>query len=444
MKLHWLALSLLLPASCALAQSTPPMGWNSWDSYGTTIDEQQVRANADAMAAKLKPYGWQYIVVDMEWFVTNPIAEGSSKTSKLTLDANGRYMPAPNRFPTSADAAGFAPLAAYVHSLGLKFGIHILQGIPKEAVAQNLPIAGSPFHAADAANTAGTCPWNPDNYDLKDNPAGQAYYDSIATLYAKWGVDLIKIDCIASRPFKADEVRMFHKAVAGTGRTIAISLSPGEPPIDQTALMQDNATQWRVSNDIWDMWHSKDEYPQGLGDQFPRAQKWLPTRIPGHWPDLDMLALGRLGPTPGWGKARDTQFTHDEQRTLLTLWSIFRSPLMMGGDLPALDPWTLSLLTNPAVIDLDQNSHANKCVLLTPTTSVWTALPATGDDIYVALFNLTDQPTTLHYTWNELGLPAKQYSALNLWENTPTKQLASLSVPLAPHASILLRVTPKL
>jgi alpha-galactosidase len=433
---------LFFAGRCAVAQSTPPMGWNSWDSYATTINEQQFRGQAGYMAAHLKSFGWQYVVIDEEWFVANPKAEGNDKGATRVMDAYGRYIPASNRFPSSVDGAGFAALAAYIHSLGLKFGIHVLQGIPREAVEHNLPIEGTTFHATDAANTSATCPWNSDNYGLKPTAAGQAYYDSTARLYASWGVDLVKIDCIASRPFKGDEIDMFHRAIEKTGRPILISLSPGEPPFDEVAFMQANSNLWRVSNDVWDLWHSKEEYPQGVVDQFPRAQRWIATQQPRHWPDLDMLAIGRLGPAPGWGVPRESRLSHDEERTLLTLWSMFRSPLMVGGDLPSMDPWTLSLLTNAAVLEVDQRSRDNKCVLLTSSLSVWTARPAAGSDSYVALFNLTEQSSTLHYSWKELGFSAPRYETRNLWDNTLAKSTPALSVRLAPHASVLLRVTP--
>jgi hypothetical protein len=210
------------------------MGWNSWDGYGTTVKEADVKANAKWLAEHLKASGWQYVVVDMEWFVTNPTAEGNSKSAQYTLDGYGRYTPALNRFPTAASDAGFKPLADYVHSLGLKFGIHILRGIPKQAVEKNLPIAESSYKAADAANTSDTCPWNPDNYGLDaTKPAAQAYYYSIAKLYASWEVDLIKVDCISSRPYKADEIRMLSTALSKAGRPIVLSLSPGPAPLEK-------------------------------------------------------------------------------------------------------------------------------------------------------------------------------------------------------------------
>ena len=214
--------------------SKPPLGWNSWDGYGTTVNEEQVRANAKWFEQNLKSFGWQYITVDMEWFVTNPTPEGNSKLSQFSLDANGRYTPAVGRFHSSADGKGFKPLADYIHSLGLKFGIHILRGIPKKAVEANLPIAGSQFHAMDAADTSETCPWNPDNYGIDaSKPGAQAYYDSIATLYASWDVDLIKVDCISSHPYRGDEVRLLSTALSKTGRPIALSLSPGAAPLGE-------------------------------------------------------------------------------------------------------------------------------------------------------------------------------------------------------------------
>jgi hypothetical protein len=209
------------------------MGWNSWDSYGTTIPEDEFKRNAQWLAQYLKAYGWQYVVVDMEWFVTNPRAEGNSKNSQFRLDDHGRYTPAENRFPSAANGSGFKPLADCAHSLGLKFGIHILRGIPKVAAEKNLPIAGSSYRASQAADTADLCPWNPDNYGLQAKPAGQAYYDSIARLYASWGVDLIKADCIASRPYKGDDIRMLSLALRKTGRPIVLSLSPGAAPLEK-------------------------------------------------------------------------------------------------------------------------------------------------------------------------------------------------------------------
>lgn len=432
------------PAQSILAP-TPPMGWNSWDSYGTTITEADVRANAKWIAENLKPYGWQYVVVDMEWFAINPKASGNSKTPQLSMDEFGRYTPDVNRFPSSANGAGFKPLADYVHSLGLKFGLHIVRGIPRQAVEKNLPIADSSFHATDAANTSDPCPWNSDNWGLKpDKPAAQAYYDSIAKLYASWGADFVKADCIASRPYKGEEIRMLSTALRKTGRPIVLSLSPGAAPLDKVDEMRQYADMWRISDDVWDMWHSDVPYPQGLGDQFPRVAAWAPLIQPGRWPDADMLPFGYLGPAPGYGEPRQTKLTHDEQRSFFTLWCMFRSPLMWGGNPTKSDAWTLSLLTNQEVLDVDQNSKENHAVITTDKMVVWTAIDARrgmfgpyDGSHYVAVFNLQDSPQTAHYAWKDLLLPAGKHSVRDLWERKELTDAKSLDVVLPPHGCIL-------
>ena len=425
--------------------ATPPMGWNSWDGYGTTITEDQFKANAKWFAKHLRPQGWQYVVVDMEWFVTNPTPEGNSKNSQFSLDSYGRYTPAINRFPSAAQEAGFKPLADFVHSVGLKFGIHILRGIPKDAVRKNLPIEGSSYHAVDAADTAETCPWNPDNYGLDaSKPGAQAYYDSIARLYAGWEVDFIKVDCIASRPYRGDEIRMLSDALRKTGRPIVLSLSPGAAPIDKIDEMRQYAQLWRISDDIWDLWHSTVPYPQGLGDQFANVAKWAGLSQPGQWPDADMLPLGRLGPAPGWGKARETALSHDEQRTLMTLWCIFPSPLMIGGELPSADAWTVSLLTNPEVLAVDQHSTGNRQVINTDHSVVWLAnSDHDGEDThYVALFNLGESKAILRYDWRDLGLAGKMYRPRDLWQRKDLASSSSMAVTLPIHGSALYRLTP--
>jgi alpha-galactosidase len=413
---------------------TPPMGWNSWDSYGTTITEADFEANAKWLAEHLKSFGWQYVVIDMEWFVTNPTPEGNSKNSQFSLDDHGRYTPAVLRFPSSANNNGLKPIADYVHSLGLKFGIHILRGIPKQAVKNNLPIEGSQDRAADAADTADTCPWNPDNYGLDTaKPAAQAYYDSIARLYASWGVDFVKVDCISSRPYKGEEIRILSAALRKTKRPMVLSLSPGVAPLEKLDEMRNYANLWRISDDVWDLWHSTVDYPQGLGDQFQRIGKWAGLGQSGGWPDADMLPVGYLGPAPGWGKARETRLTHEEQRTLLTLWSMFPSPLMIGANLTKSDAWTISLLTNPEVIEVDQHSKENRQVISTASTVVWTARSGSGDDNYVAIFNLEDREQKVSYAWKDLELPETKYKLRDLWERNDLGSLASVSVTLAPH-----------
>ncbi len=423
--------------------ATPPMGWNSWDSYGLTINESEFKANADWMANRLKQFGWQYAVVDEGWYLQNP-ESGGKPAWQFILDGEGRFMPAPNRFPSAANGAGFKPLADYVHSAGLKFGIHLIRGIPREAVAKNLPIAGSAYHAAEAADRSDTCSWNPDNYGVKDNPAGQAYYDSLAKLYASWGLDFIKVDCIASRPYKATEIHMISTALKKTGRPIVLSLSPGPTSLAVADDVRQYAQMWRISDDFWDYWSlsSADQgWIQTLHGQFATAVGWAPYIGPGQWPDADMLPIGSLGPRPGLGSARPTRFSHDEQRTLLTFWSVIRSPLFIGGDLPHNDDWTTSLLTNPEAIAVNQHSTDNRPLITTSSTVIWSAKPEDGKGHYLAIFNRGESAQNIALEWNEVGLElGRGYKVRDLWEHKDLGPAPSLNLTLQPHVCVLYRV----
>jgi alpha-galactosidase len=434
--------------STAVLAATPPMGWNSWDAYGETVSEADIRANAKWMAEHLKLYGWEYVVVDSGWYVTNHSAGTNAGTAQFSLDAFGRYTPAVNTFPSAARDAGFKPLADFVHSLGLKFGLHILRGIPKEAVRKNLPIAGTSFHAADAANTSDTCPWNPFNYGLDaTKPAAQAYYDSLAAQYAGWGVDFLKVDCIADHPYKGDEIRLLSQALRKSARPIVLSLSPGPTALDKADEVSNYAQMWRISDDVWDLWHSDTEFPSGIQNQFARAAKWAPFSGPGHWPDADMLPIGRLEPAAGWEKPRATRLTHDEQRTQLTLWSIFRSPLIMGGNLTLCDEWTESLLTNAEVLSVNQHSTGNRGVINTEKVAVWLARPESGEGFYVAVFNLDSVSQKISFSWLDVvcgdcpGVAPPRYAVRDLWEHQHIGTTSSLNVTLAPHASVLYKLS---
>jgi alpha-galactosidase len=417
---------------------TPPMGWNSWDAYGETVSEADIKANASWMAEHLKAYGWEYIVVDSGWYVTNHAAGSNASAAEFSLDASGRYTPALNTIPSAENGAGFKPLADYIHSLGLKFGIHIVRGIPKQAVAHNLPIAGSSFHARDAADTTDTCPWNPYNFGLKTHsPASQAYYDSLARLYAEWGVDFLKVDCISSHPYKADEIRMISSALRKVHRPIVLSLSPGPAPLEKAQELSRHAQMWRISDDVWDVWFNDKDFPQGVGNQFARAAKWAPFSGPGHWPDADMLPVGRLEPAAGWEKPRTSRLTHDEQRTLLTLWSIFRSPLIMGGNLTLCDEWTESALTNSELIGVDQHSTGSHAVVSTDKAVAWISTPESGNGAYVALFNLDPAPQSFHYSWKDLGLKRATYNLRDLWEHEDRGPQEFIDVTLPAHGSAI-------
>ncbi len=434
-----LACSVALAGTGQIARR-PPMGWNSYDAYGTTITEAQFRANVRWMSRHLRRYGWRYAVIDAEWFVRNPTPSGGAHGSVMTLDRYGRYLPAPNRFPSAAGGRGFAPLAQYVHSLGLKFGIHILRGIPVQAVREDLPIAGSVFRARQAAVADAPCPWSPDNDGVAANAAGQAYYDSIVRLYARWGVDFIKADCIASHPYAAAEIGMLARAVRAAGRPMVLSLSPGPAPLSRLAQLRRDANLWRISNDVWDLWHSTRAYPQGVDNQFRRLARWAPLARPGHWPDADMLAIGYLGPKPGLGSARWSRLSHAEQRTYMTLWCIARSPLMIGANLTRMNRWTLSLLDNPEVIAVDQQARDAHQVFSRHAFVVWTSRSQHGGGWYVAAFNLAARARTLRVPWRALGLPPGRYRVRDLWQRRTLGGATALKVRLAEHGSVLYRL----
>ncbi|HYH04338.1 MAG TPA: glycoside hydrolase family 27 protein, partial [Bacillota bacterium] len=325
---------------------TPPMGWNSWDCYGASVTEAEVRANAQYMAEKLKSFGWEYVVVDIQWYEPEAKSSLYRPFVPLDMDQYSRLVPAVNRFPSAAGGAGFKPLADYIHQLGLKFGIHILRGIPRQAVHANTTILGTEVRARAIAHPNSICLWNTDMYGVDPAREGaQQYYESLFQLYAGWGVDYVKVDDIAAPTYWGAEIELIRNAIDWCGREMVLSLSPGPAPLEQAAHLQQHANLWRMTNDLWDNWDQ-------LFQMFERCHRWSPYVEPGHWPDADMLPLGHIAirsDEQGRGD-RWTRLTPEEQLTMLTLWMIFRSPLMLGGELRDNDQWTLDLLTNHEVL----------------------------------------------------------------------------------------------
>jgi alpha-galactosidase len=425
-----------------------PMGWNSWDAYGFTITEAQFRANVQVLAS-MKQYGWQYAVIDEGWYMQDPFG-ANTVAQKFLYDANGLLVPVEARFPSSANNAGFKPLADWVHSLGLKFGIHILRGIPKQVADENLPIAGSSFHASDATDKASTCPWSDANYGVTDNAAGQAYYDSMLKRYAEWGLDFIKVDCISDRPFRPTEIRQIAEAIKKTGRPILLSLSPGPTSLDNAAYVAKYAQMWRIADDHWDVWLDRNktngEFPFGLAEEFDRIAAWNKFSKPGSYPDPDMLPEGSLRPHPGWQEPRQSRYTPVEQRTEFTLWAISRSPLIYGGNMTELDDLTRRLMTNRDLIAVDQTAVESKPVAThSPAfgnARVWFA--STGDPKptnYFAFFNPDDNAVALHFKWNDLWLRfSGKHSTTNVWDGAKTASSEDMEVALPAHGSAIYRV----
>ena len=424
---------------------TPPMGWNSWDCYGPTVTEAEVRANADFMARHLKAYGWEYVVVDIRWYVANDHAGGYNQTDPVySLDEWGRYTPATNRFPSAEGGAGFAPLAEYIHSLGLKMGIHIMRGIPRAAVDGRMPILGADGITADqVASSDQLCTWLSDNYTINpDRPGAQAYYNSLMDLYASWGVDFIKIDDM-SRPYHRGEIELVRHAIDRCGRPIVLSLSPGETPDSEAAHVSEHANMWRMVDDLWDQWDD-------VTHLMDVAERWYDHIRTGTWPDGDMLPLGHIAIRGERGEDRQSLLNAHEARSLVSLLCAIRSPLMMGGDLPTTDSLTLSLLTNPAVLEMHRVAtdirplyHENDRLLITSRH------PDSGD-LYLAAFNLGNHDyLRLRLTPQELGLGEGVWVPTDLWTGevlSPVgaglpRRSRTFNPAIYPHACGLYRFT---
>lgn len=416
---------------------TPPMGWNSWDCYGPTVKEHEILANADYMAENLKDYGWEYVVVDIRWFVENTKSHGYNQDNPIyVVDEFGRYLPAVNRFPSAKDGNGFKSLADYIHNKGLKFGIHIMRGIPKNAVEHKLPIKGTNGITADQIySPENQCTWLTDNYTiLADKPGAQEYYNSIFELYAQWGVDFVKVDDLSAPIYHKDEIELIRNAIDHSGRNIVFSTSPGETPVSQGTHVSQHANMWRMVNDVWDSWWHIHHLMEVSAD-------WYGYNDNGTWPDCDMIPLGRLSIRGERGDDRMTELTKDEQYTLMTFFTIFKSPLFFGGDLPSNDEFTLSLLTNKEVLKMHAESSNVRQLYKTDERLVVTSKNEKEDYTYLALFNTSDHTNLdIDVELEDLGLKG-EVTLTNMWTGGKLGVFnISFNTNLAPHASRLYKI----
>ena len=375
---------------------TPPMGWNSWDCYYSSVTEKEVMQNARYLVDNdLVRHGWEYVVVDIRWYCDHPSLGGGNYNQRgdqgYVLDAYGRYLPSPRRFPSCMKDGiniGFKALADSIHNMGLKFGIHIMRGVPKAVVGSNYQLKGSeqtPWSQVYNGTTS-PCTWLKDNLLVRNNEAGQQYYNSIMDLYAGWGVDFIKVDDL-SRPFYTDEIHMIRKAIDQTGRPIVLSLSPGKTQYQYAGECLDNANMWRMMDDLWDNWSAVDAV-------FNEAHVWSQYSRPGNFADCDMLPLGQIAMTigdPGYTSAqggRWTNLTHNEQLTMMTLWGICHSPLFFGGEMTRNDAFTLSLLNNEEYHRMHKYGIDARQVLNDENLGhvAWTSTDPDTGNRYLALF----------------------------------------------------------
>lgn len=424
---------------------TPPMGWNSYDYYDTAVTEADVLKNANYMSKNLKEFGWEYIVVDIQW--SDPNAGTQRKDfqyipfSNFNIDNYGRQLPAENRFPSSKNGNGFKKLATDIHNLGLKFGIHIMRGIPRIAAHNHMTIKDTNITADKIANPYSISKWNPDMYGVDaSRPGAQEYYDSIFELYAQWGVDFVKVDDICNtnmypnNPYSAEkEIELIANAIKNCGRPMVLSLSPGPAIIEKAWHLKKYANMWRITDDFWDDW-------QLLKNMFNRCEVWQTHVQPGCWPDCDMLPLGKIG--KGFADERNTRFTYSEQKTMLTLWCIFRSPLMLGAELTKLDAKTKKLITNKDVLSLIFNSENAKQIIKNDDFVVWISQSKDKNKankpkaFNVAVFNLSENEISFDLNPEEIGIDFSLKSITDLWKN----KASTFKMKIEAHDCCLLKI----
>lgn len=418
---------------------TPPCGWNSWDCFGAGVNEEQLIANADYMAKHLKQYGWEYIVCDIQWYEPKACSNDYNNFAELCCDEYGRLIPAQNRFPSSKGGKGFKPIADYIHSLGLKFGIHIMRGIPRQAVHADLPIKDSEYTARQVAHHFSICSWNTDMYGMKNCDGAQDYYNSIIKMYADWGVDYIKCDDIAvtefrkwDNPYSADyEIEMLRNAIDSCGREIVLSLSPGPALRNKAEHLKANANMWRLTGDFWDLW-------EHLYAMFDKCEEWQGVRGVGSYPDCDMLPIGRISKLCSYHGAQNrmSNFTHDEHYTLMTLWGIFGSPLMIGGNMPENDDFTLSLLNNAEYMNMHRTVKNSRMLCRNEENSkgyiIWDG--ENEESRFVALFNTDEKPITIN-TAEKINISVD--GSYDIWQKCTVSEN---NITVQPHGARLLKL----
>jgi alpha-galactosidase len=456
-KYLFLAISILLVVSCKEQKELktavkdevaliPPMGWNSYNCFGAAVLESEIRANADFMAKNLKKHGWEYIVIDYCWYYPHPpnsiqenppqfnLPQDGAPVPWMPMDEYGRLLPDPRKFPSSVNRQGFKPLADYVHGLGLKFGIHLMRGIARQAVWTDSKVKGTEgITAKMIADTNSVCTWLNLMYGVDMTKKGaQEYYNSLFELYASWDVDFVKVDNInageGEAPYRELEAEAYKKAIENCGRPMVLSFSSGLDYANAEHLRK-TGNMWRISHDFWDTW------PQ-LKEQFPLCAQWAHISAPGSFPDADMLPIGNLRLRGPFGKPGRSNFSVEEQYTMMTLWSIFRSPLMIGGNLPDADDLMMKLLTNDEVLEANQKGENAREVYNQDNQVIWIS-DAPGSDKYVALFNIGEKEQNVTVNFSQFHL-ADQYEVRDCWKKADLGEVKDELTQLIPaHGSKL-------
>lgn len=413
----------------------PLLGWSSWSFVRTQPTAAKIKAEALALhRSGLQKLGYEYVNLDDFWYEC-PGPQGPN------VDAFGRWVIDPSRFPPEGNKNGIEALADYVHSLGLKFGIYVTPGISKQAVARNTPIKGTKYTADQIAEPSVT----ESNYNCKgmvgidfSKPGAQQYINSFADMFASWGVDYIKIDGLHNSN-SAGDIKAWSNAFRQTGRPVVIRVSAGGHPMSFMPLVQKYSNQWAMDGSDIECYKCEkhdSSYPlttwANVETRFDIVAKMQPYAGPGGFTDYDSVELGN-GVNDG--------LTPAERRTQLSLWSMAASPLILGVDLTHLDKLDLSYLRNKAVLAVDQDGIAAKRVLDGATQQVFAKMEPNGDAI-VGLFNTGEKTQTISITASVVGLPksAHGYSVHDLWTGQSHKVRGAITATVEPHGVVLYRV----
>lgn len=431
----------------------PPMGWNSFDSYGVALHEAAAMKNLEAMATKLKPFGYKYFVIDAGWFGEFKLQPGTiypdeRHASVLNVNEFGLLQPSKTYFPN-----GLKPIIERCHAVGLKFGIHIMRGIPRQSVELNVPIEGTNYRARDIVNKKDTCVWCLQNYGVDmSKPGAQEFYDNWIKQLADWGVDFLKVDDVV--PYPA-EVSAICKAVRKTGRDIVISLSPGNKVEEEALPFFKQANMLRVTRDIWDDQHDIDSC-------FDAWKRWHGKEDRNFHIDMDMIPFGELqimNPLPvglkgdeskneiierkkkgelsnvellaGKGWNRRSELTKDQMYTFITLRALAASPLMVGGDLTTMDEFSMSLLTNKEMIACNQNAVMGKLVAENDKIEVWKTPEKNTENGWIGIFNRNQfSEKVFEISTNALGLKQSDYQMYDIWNDKNIVDGQKLKIPV--------------
>ncbi|KEH20754.1 alpha-galactosidase [Medicago truncatula] len=415
----------------------PPRGWNSYDAFSWIISEEEFLQNAELVSQRLLAHGYEYVVVDYLWYRKKVPGAHSNSLGFDVIDQWGRMAPDPVRWPSSKSGNGFTEIAKKVHSLGLKFGIHIMAGISTQAVNANTPIldtttgaayqeSGRVWHAKDIAIQERRCGWMTNGFMSVNTTlgAGKAFLRSLHEQYAAWGVDLVKHDCVFGEDLDLNEITYESEVLSKVNRPLLYSLSPGvKATPDMAKQVSGLVNMYRIAGDDWDVWGDVKSHFNVSRDMAAANLIGAKGLKGNSWPDLDMLPFGWLTDAAvNDGPHRSCRLTLEEQRTQMTLWAMAKSPLMYGGDVRKIDNATYEIITNPTLLEINHFSSNNKEFpyvtknetrnqvkeirskeapiqsvegVSSADISSWIATGRKGE-VYLAFFNLSEQKTPIY------------------------------------------------